>query len=116
MEAAAGGRSGEAAAELWETANAHYKLFWDLREHYRLLRLKLFQITQKAHSNMHSCLRSDELNPRACWCFKWEDFMGVLRKLASSCKHAYGVEVSKNMLRKWIIAYDWLLRFSYVAK
>ena len=105
-----------AAADLWEVANAHYQKFWDLRAHYRAENLRLFQVTQKAHSNMHSCLRSGELNPRVCWCFKYEDFMGTMRKLASSCKNAYGVEVSKNILQKWIVAPEWLLKYSWVMK
>jgi hypothetical protein len=42
--------------------------------------------------------------------------MGVLRKLAMSCKAAYGVEVSKNMLEKWVVAHEWLLRYSYVMR
>ncbi len=105
-----------AATDLWETANSHYSTFWDLREHFRIEGESLFQVTQKAHSNMHSCLRAGELNPRVCWCFKYEDYMGILRKLASSTKHSYGVETSKNMLRKWLVAIDWLLRYSYIMR
>ena len=51
-----------------------------------------------------------------CWCFKYEDYMGLLRTLAMSCKNAYGVEVCKNMLHKWVIAQEWLLEYSYVLK
>jgi hypothetical protein len=107
---------GAAADELWETCNGHYQSFWKLREHYKTENLKLFQVTQKAHSNVHSCLRAGELNPRVCWCFKYEDYMGILRKLAASCKTAYGVEVSKNIIRKWIVAQEWLLKYSWVMK
>jgi hypothetical protein len=77
---------------------------------------KLFQLTQKAHSNIHSCHRAGELSPRICWCFKYEDYMGLLRKLAMSCKNSYGVEVGKNMLEKWLIAQEWLLLYAYVLR
>ncbi len=42
--------------------------------------------------------------------------MGLLRKLAMSCKNSYGVEVGKNMLEKWLIAQEWLLLYAYVLR
>jgi len=42
--------------------------------------------------------------------------MGHMRRLASSCRTAYGVEVGKNMIEKWRVAQDWLYRYGYVMK
>ncbi len=72
----------------------HYKVFWDIREHFRAEGMQLFQLTAKAHQNMHSCLLCVALSPRKCWCFGHEDFMGKMRILAHRASHAsYGTQV-----------------------
>ena len=65
---------------------------------------------------MHACLKGGEMNPRKVWCFKFEDYMGHMRRLATSCKNAYGVEVCKNVLHKWVVAEDWMYKYSYIMK
>lgn len=104
------------AEELLKTGLNHYKLFWGLREHFRIEGEQFFQLTAKAHSCCHSCVLSGEINPRKVWCFKFEDYMGHMRRLASSCRTAYGVEVGKNMIQKWRVAQDWLFKYGYVLK
>ena len=99
---------------MFKTGTEHYNLFWQLREQFRIEREKFYILTQKSHSCLHSCYRSNEMNPRLTWCFKFEDYMGHMRKLASSCKNAYGVDVSKNMLEKWWYGKEWLLTYNYV--
>ena len=82
----------------------HFKLFWDLREHFRLEGMQLFQLTAKAHQNMHSCILSVALNPRRSWCFSHEDFMGKMRTLAlMASKGSFGAQVSKRMCEMYLI-------------
>ena len=39
---------------------------------------------------------------RLSWCYKWEDFMGVCRALAASCKKSgHGVAFCKRLLEKY---------------
>ena len=39
---------------------------------------------------------------RLSWCYKWEDFMGVCRALAASCKQSgHGVAFCKRLLEKY---------------
>ena len=67
---------GPVALDLFTSACGHYQAFWRLREHFRLEKLGLFQLTQKAHSLMHTCKDSDQLNPCRTWCWKFEDCVG----------------------------------------
>ena len=63
--------------ELIDTALLHYRALWQLREHFRLESMPLYQITAKAHSNVHTCFTSASMNPRLVWCFQAEDFIAV---------------------------------------
>ena len=94
-----------AATDLIETGFLHYKVFWDLREHFRKEEMQLFALTAKAHQNMHACLLSVALSPRRTWCFGAEDNMGKLRTLAlSASKGCQGMQVSRRMVDKWLVA------------
>ena len=95
----------ESADDLIATGFLCYHTFWELREFFRVEELQLFQLTQKAHQNMHCCLLCTALSPRRTWCFGAEDFMGKMRTLAlSASKGASGVAVSRRMLEKYLIA------------
>ncbi len=99
-----------AAADLIQTGFLHYKVFWDLREHFRAESLEMFSLTQKAHACMHSCLLATALSPRKTWCYGAEDYMGKMRTLAlSASKGAWGPQVSKRMLDKYRVALHLLL-------
>ena len=98
--------NGAAAAELLPTSARHYRVFWQLREHFRIEGLPLFQLTAKSHQVMHSAALSHMLHPRLAWCYKSEDFMGKIRQLALSCARGrFGARVTQAMLQKWIIGY-----------
>ena len=77
--------------------------------------------TQNLSSKVWSCLKSIRLvclsrsvytciylfpvmssHVRLSWCYKWEDFMGVCRDLASSCKQSgHGVAFCKRLFEKY---------------
>lgn len=99
-----------ASEDLIGTGFMHFRVFWALREHFRIDCKQLFQLTPKAHQCMHCCLLSNIMNPRRTWCYGHEDFMGKMRTLGlSASKGSYGPQVSKRMLEKWAIAMHLLL-------
>ena len=53
----------------------------------------LFHITLKAHTFHHLIKNSRELNPRCCWNFRAEDFVGRISTLGASVMH--GVKSTK---------------------
>lgn len=53
----------------------------------------LFHITMKFHTRHHLVHDSRHLNPKACWIFRSEDFVGKISRLGSSV--AMGVKSTK---------------------
>ena len=64
---------GDVVHRLVDTALLHFRTFWKLREHFRTEGLPLFQVTAKAHQNVHAALMSESLSPRRAWCYSNED-------------------------------------------
>jgi len=42
-----------------------------------------YPVTVKAHALWHLCCRAFRLNPRAVWCYMFEEFMGRVAQCAS---------------------------------
>ena len=112
---------GRAHKQLVRAGFHHYYKFWELREHFRVENLQLFQLTQKAHSCQHACLLSNVLNPRFSWCYKFEDFMGAMRILSSSCTKvggraakSGGTIICNKIVDKWREAFHLLLKDPHV--
>ena len=53
----------------------------------------LFNIVPKFHTFAHLCLNSQWLSPRVFWCFRSEDYVGKISKLAKSS--SFGVRSTK---------------------
>ena len=70
----------------------------------------LYNIVFKHHSLLHLCLDSFFLNPRFHWCFKSEDFVGAIAKMAHSCTHGVAsTKLSTKVLPKYAILFHLLL-------
>ena len=97
---------GPVAEDLVESAMLHYRVFWQLKEHFdQEDEVKLFMLTAKGHQNVHACLASTSLSPRMSWCFGGEDYMGKMRILASAAsKGTGGLGVSRKMLQRYRVA------------
>ena len=54
---------------------------------------RLFHITMKCHTCSHLIKNSREMNPRCCWNFRAEDFVGRISTLGASVMH--GVKSTK---------------------
>ena len=102
---------GEDADAFIETGFIHFNVFWELREHFRIEKLQLMQLTAKSHSCMHSILLCKAMNPRLTWCYGHEDFMGKMRNLAISAAQGrgFGPTVTDRMAEKYLIAMHFLM-------
>jgi len=73
---------------------------------------KLFDITTKHHILWHAADSSRMLSPSRTWCYKGEDGMMRVRRIASSCltgtKHT---KVGRKVLQKWCRGFTY--RFSH---
>ena len=71
---------------------------------------KLFHIVFKHHTFIHLCLGAAEMNPRFHWCFKSEDFVGAIARLAHSCTSGVAsTRLSTKVLPKYSILLHLLL-------
>lgn len=71
---------------------------------------KLFHIVFKHHTFIHLCLGAAEMNPRFHWCFKSEDFVGAIARLAHSCTSGVAsTRLSTKVLPKYAILLHLLL-------
>jgi len=94
-----------AARDLVNTCFAHLYAFWELRQHWAGEQYPLFQLTQKGHYLMHSCLLAHELNPRLSWCYTGEDFMGKMRDVCGACSKGCSCwAVSNKTMDRWSLA------------
>ena len=70
---------------------------------------ELFHITIKTHFLLHCCL--DRSNPKKMWCFRGEDLMARMRKLAFSCaKRSQSWQVGNKAIGKYCVALDLLFK------
>ena len=64
----------------------------------------LYNIVYKHHTFIHLCLGSYHMNPKFHWCFKSEDFVGAIAKMAHSCTHGVAsTKLSTKVLPKYSI-------------
>ena len=64
----------------------------------------LYNIVYKHHSFIHLCLGAYHMNPKFHWCFKSEDFVGAIAKMAHSCTHGVAsTKLSTKVLPKYSI-------------
>jgi len=93
--------------DLATAARVHFTTFNSLKKHFEEEDYPIFQLTSKAHYVFHCCLLAHCLNPRMCWCYTGEDFMGKMRALATSCaKGALPWKVPLKMILKYLVALD----------
>ena len=60
-----------------------------------------YPVTVKAHALWHLCCRTFRLNPRAVWCYMFEEFMGRVvqrasRSVAGTATQGIGRKVAEN--------------------
>ena len=77
---------GDAAARLLEVTREYLQLVSALRNHFGS-RLQLFHVTAKSHYLIHVAMLAKYMNPRLCWCYSGEDFVGRIKQVIASCQH-----------------------------
>lgn len=92
------------AAELVKATDTFVICAYALQQHFLASDRKLFNVTIKFHYLCHLALSSVHLNPRLGWCYVGEDYMGKIKKVASSCLRGTPPHlVSAKIMRKYTL-------------
>lgn len=85
----------------------------------------LFKIVPKFHTFHHLAIKARWLSPKLCWCFKAEDYVGKISKIAASC--IFGLKATKlsiKLMDKWLLMFhfritrpvirDWSMKYTSI--
>ena len=68
----------------------------------------LFPLVPKFHTFHHLAIKAKHLSPKYCWCFKAEDYVGKISKIAASA--VFGVKSTKLSI-KLLEKYSYMMHF-----
>ena len=96
-----------AADELWQLANevcVHY----DSLTRLALQRGKLlYSPAFKVHAMLHLCRSALYQHPRATWSYVFEDFVGRVKELATSCMHGTPLhKIASKVVSQWLLGFS----------
>ena len=98
--------------DMFMTAESAEKAFTSMKrslQHYAWLHINFqdtqrFPIRPKFHFCYHIAYFARYQNPRTSWCYKNEDWVGRLARIAHSCSHGTGgVKVSASLHQKYLV-------------